>query len=380
MENPIINKKTVKSNKSIKLAQKRARKYYKGRVLLRNNGGARKKIRKFVDIENVEFISLIDDKNEEKKTKVQVDTKEQLISICREHQLTGRSGNGFPTADKLNNFKTNDGILLINGVECDPGLVSDAWLYRNRIDKVNEGVKILDKIFKFNRKILATKEPLKANEYSFEQARVKDRFPMGYEKMLIKSVFNIELSREEIPSDKGILVLNLQTVVAIAEICSGESQIENKYLTVANMNDGKALVVKAPIGANAVEVFKKVSTKFNENSGELYIGSGALNCHKVESNESVVTTTNFIARGNMPDYEKASKCVSCGGCQSICPGGVQVGKIVQYVEKNGKVNPEQCAQFHPELCIGCGACTYICHAGKNTRSYVAWAKMANQKK
>lgn len=76
----------------------------------------------------------------------------------------------------------------------------------------------------------------------------------------------------------------------------------------------------------------------------------------------------------MPDYENAHNCKGCGKCSRVCLAGVQVAKIIKYVEKNGRNNVAECKAFNPEKCIGCGACTFYCNAGKDTREVVAWAK------
>jgi len=57
--------------------------------------------------------------------------KEDLISLCEVHDFTGRSGNGFKTETKLKEYHAENGLLLVNGVECDPRLCHDAWIYRN---------------------------------------------------------------------------------------------------------------------------------------------------------------------------------------------------------------------------------------------------------
>ncbi len=134
------------------------------------------------------YKDLSDSMNLQMPDLMEVTTKEQLVQVCRDVNLKGRSGNNFKTGDKLEKFNCEEGILLINGVECDPGLVHDGWIYRNHLSKVNEGARILNNIFHFKKIILATKEPLKKKETIFEQVKIKDRFPMGYEKFIDSSI------------------------------------------------------------------------------------------------------------------------------------------------------------------------------------------------
>lgn len=70
--------------------------------------------------------------------------------------------------------------MLINGVECDPGLVHDAWIYRNRLDAVERGVQILKESLALQRAILATREPLRKTGSGIEQGYMKKGNPMVY--------------------------------------------------------------------------------------------------------------------------------------------------------------------------------------------------------
>ena len=47
---------------------------------------------------------------------------------------------------------------------------------------------------------------------------MNDRFPFGYEKILTKKILGVDLADEEYPSDKNILVMNLQTILVLGEI------------------------------------------------------------------------------------------------------------------------------------------------------------------
>ena len=402
MEYVLVNKKTVRKSKEMKTAQKLAKKYF-GRV----RGKAPKaKIGKIVDITDISFVDLTGsgtgEQTDASKCNVpghidgsadsaEMITAEDVIRICETHNLTGRSGNGYPTAAKLRAIQSQDEghrILIVNGVECDPGLVHDAWLYRNQFDVVAQGIEILQECFPFKESFLATREPLcrENGDYGFQQVRVPNRFPCGYEKELVKFILGTELGEDEYPLDRGILVINLQTVIALAEgvynagkdtekpetsVVDSVQTAENKYLTVANLFTGNAVVVHTPVGKSGEEI---LHTVFPQNAGldrKLYIGGGALNCHELSKTEAVSQETNFLAVGEMPDYSAAANCKGCGGCSRNCPKGIRVRDLVREMEKG---NTPKASEFGAQMCIGCGACTYMCQAGKDVRAMVAQVK------
>lgn len=382
MEQSIVTRRSVKANKNMKRAQKIAKKYYKDKVFskesfVKKNGEIKAVIKKVVDIN---LIGSKDLTNYSKVTNIENNqslTRKNLIELCESLSLTGRSGNGFLVADKLKAYQSQKGILLINGVECDPGLIHDAWLYRNQLAKVQQGAGILQKALGLKKVILATKEPIRKGEFKYSQIRIKDQFPMGYENYLIKTVLGMEVPQGKRAADIGILVMNLQTVLAIAEAVNNRASAHTKWITVADMRSAKAYAVKVELGKDIMEIIRQVFQTEVFNKEEVFAGGGALNCHKLKKDEEIIDTTSFVAIGSMPDYLKAKNCVKCGKCSRKCPAGVAVLKIIQYVQKYGKVNREACQIYHPEKCIGCGACTYGCGAGKDVRGIVRWAKGEN---
>lgn len=370
----VANKNSVKKNNALKIAQKKTRKYYQEKIFKKAPNATKAKIRKFADLEQVDYQVISDIELLEKNEEVQL-SKEELIGLCREGGLTGRSGNGFDVSKKLEAFQKNSGTLIINAIECDPGLVTDSWLYRNKQDFIQQGAMIIKNALGLDKVILATKEPINKMD-AIQQVKVIDRFPMGYENYLIKYVLGITIANDELPQEKGILVMNLQTVIAIAELARNVMAGQYKYITVANLFTAKAKVARVCIGDSVQEVVESCFPQNGENTDNIYAGGGAFTCHKVIEGERILDTTGYVAIGEMPNYEEAGKCKGCGSCTKNCPAGVDVHKLIQHVDKNGMNSASDCKEFNAEACIGCGACTYNCMAGKDVRETVMWAKMA----
>ena len=99
----IINKHSVKKNKALKTVQKKARKYYQDKNFIHSPNATKIKISKLADLEKVDYEAVSDIELSEKKNEVQL-SKDELIALCREGGLTGRSGNGFDVSRKLEAF------------------------------------------------------------------------------------------------------------------------------------------------------------------------------------------------------------------------------------------------------------------------------------
>lgn len=373
MENiSIINKREVAQNKKIKLAQRKARRHYEEKVFEKVRNAPKAKIRKIAELDDISFAEYRTSNNKADKISAPELSKEQLIELCKKAELTGRSGNRFETYKKLENFQADNGLLIINAVECDPGLVHDAWIYKNGMDEVLEGIKILKNSLEIREVILATKEPLNQS-LDIKQCKVADRFPMGYEKNLIKAITGKEVPKGKHPSECGILVLNLQTILAIAEIAVNQEMVKEKYITIADVSEAAAKVTRVRLGDSIEDIAAKLFTDSQRSGKKLYAGSGAMTCHKVKADETITEETCYIAIGNAPDYENAGKCKGCNACTKNCPAQVEVQKIVRLSEKK-KLTSDDAKSFHVEACIGCGACTYGCMAGKNVREVIRCAK------
>ena len=368
----IMNKKSVRKVKAIRRVQKNARKYYQEKLFSKDSNAPRTKLRKFVDLSGAGYKNL---SGMELPVKPEVSkvTKEELVELVKKAGLTGRSGNGFLVYRKLEAMKKKGGILIINAVECDPGLVTDSWIYRNRLAQVKQGAEMIKNALSVSRIILATKEPLRPVD-GMEQVKVPDRFPLGYENYLLKHLLGIGLKKGELPQERGILVMNLQTVLAVYELFKNAEMAQYRYLTVSNLETAQAVAAHVRIGEDIEKIAEKCFSKSGTKGKRLYTGGGAFSSHEAVKGEKVTDCTGYIALGQAPDYEAAGICRKCGACTKNCPAGVSVAQLVQFVEQNGRKDGKKCKQFHPEECIGCGNCTYGCMAGKDVREVVAWAK------
>lgn len=361
----IVNKNYVSKSKDLKAAQKKARKYYQEGLFYRPKNVPKVKIRKFSDLNDVKYVNFADEKPECKETKKL--TKEDLITLFENAKLTGRSGNGYLVSDKLKAVKNKNFTLIINGVECDPGLVTDSWLYKNKLKEVMAGAKILKDAFTIDRVILATKEPLKQIS-GIEQVKVADRFPLGYEKYLVKSILGINLRNDELPIHKGVLVMNLQTVMVVGEVVNNQNASQYKYITVANANEANAKVVRVKLGDKVGDVLSACYSKEAIKHNAVFAGGGALMCEFANLDDVVNEKTCYIALGKGIMYNDVSTCMRCGKCTTNCPAGVLVHKAIKVN------NRKEALSYKVNNCIGCGACTYGCKAGIDVRSVVSWAK------
>lgn len=393
MEYPIITKRSCRENRVIRSIQKESRKLYKisrrEQRISKREMSAKAKINKvvamkleswFADLTKEEECN--SNTNRECSSRLAFSlnntmTVKELLNKLDELQIRGLSGSGYKTAEKIRTLlesEVKNMSLLINAVECEPGLVHDEWLLHNQFQTIQEGIKVLTQSIPFNKVYIATKKISdkvregiqKEIPSQAEIVTVPYYYPIGEEHNLIQYITGKQLKREEIPAKKGILVVNVQTVYTIAMVMKEDKVQQSRFLTVANLVEGKATVVKANFGMKVVEVAKKIlgSTK----GLTLYCGGGVMNAHRATLEDVIDEHMNFIGYQREIHYTNTNRCKGCGACERNCPANIPIKHIIKALEQNKQ---SEVRQLLTGTCLRCGACTYHCAAGKNTMELIA---------
>ena len=295
----------------------------------------------------------------------------RILELLQECDLTGMSGNGFSVKTKLELLIQHQSgkMLLINGVECEPGLIHDEWMLKNHWDEVSKGVQLLCKAIPFERCVLAHKIPreerrTKRKTIGFEEYIVPVKYPLGEEHLLIKQVFGETLQKNENPVAAGILVLNVQTIYQI--YCLLTEQYHNgRYITLADIDSGEARVEYIKRGENIREKLKICFPRDTE--VKYFAGSGIMSAHEIEDDEEFSDQISFAAIGDPADISNKAACKGCGKCNRKCPSGVNIKNIVKRREIDSQAD---ISDLGAENCIHCGTCTFFCRAGKNIAEYL----------
>jgi Na+-translocating ferredoxin:NAD+ oxidoreductase subunit C len=176
-----------------------------------------------------------------------------------------------------------------------------------------------------------------------------------------------------IPAEMGILVLNVQTVLAISEAISLNLKPGSRYITFADMKSRSACVVRIQPGCkvyDAVENIRRNCTDpaLKTASACLLIGGGAMNARMVSPDSVADEFVNFIASGRYPRFRESPQCSRCGLCSAVCPARLDVCRIARYSDEG---RTAAARPWHPERCMACGACGSVCLAGRNLPEKVA---------
>jgi len=288
--------------------------------------------------------------------------RESILEQIRRNEVFGMGGGGSSLADKLEaviKSGAKEKYIIINAMECDPGLLHDKWLMKNRSSEIVKGAEVLWKIAEFSRLYCAIKE---TESFSLPDPvvmyKLPARYPYGSERILTERLLGISIPENSNPAQYGVLVLNVQTVVSAYEAIYCSEKADTRFITVADLLSGTGRVVKVRLGERVSDVAERtVGSK-----GTTFVGGGIMQAHPAADGEAVGRTTNFIAVGMPPKYKESTQCINCGLCRRHCPMGLNVRKIAGLVDE-GKLLEAQA--INSGSCIHCGICSYICPAGRN---------------
>ncbi len=298
---------------------------------------------------------------------------EYLISKLYDLGVYGMGGGAFPTGRKLQTILDSNvqkKHFIINAAECDPGLVHDKWLLKNRYEDIIKGIEVITRCIHFSRVVIAAKDNFRIKPpEGISIRKVRDYYPAGYENDLIKSILRRKVPTGFLPAKLGILVLNVQTVLSVYEAVCMNKMADSKYITIADITEGTCVVAKVRTGSLVMEAINAVYPGKNM----VFSGGGLMQTRMAQEDDRIENSTNFIAAAPMPRYKESPLCSSCGACVSNCPQGLLANRIADLVDKGFE---KETSKFSPELCIGCGLCSYICPAGRNLSARVLEAKKA----
>jgi len=296
---------------------------------------------------------------------------EEIINKIREAGVVGMGGAGFPTHVKLSP-KEPDKIeyVIANCAECEPYLTSD---YRRMIEepeKLVDGLKVILKLFKNAKGILAVEDnkpdciaalkKLVVNEPNISVKALQTKYPQGAERQLIYAVTGRAINSSMLPADAGCIVDNVDTIVAVNQAVREGKPLMHRIVTVTGdaINDPRNFIVR--IGTNYHELveeaggFKSTPAKIVSGGPMMGFALFGLDVPCTKTSSALLCMTE----DEVSKYEP-SACINCGRCVEVCPGRVVPSKLADFAEHG---DDEKFLAYNGMECCECGCCSYVCPA------------------
>jgi electron transport complex protein RnfC len=189
---------------------------------------------------------------------------------------------------------------------------------------------------------------------------------------LINAITGRKVAEGELPFDKGCIVQNIGTAVAVFDaVCRNRPLIE-RVLTVSGMEITQRKNISARIGTGFKDIIAFCGS-MSDKTNQVISGGPMMGKAIFSLDVPVVKTTSGILFINNRSLDKSRErtCIRCGRCVEVCPQGLAPWLLA---------NSAQLKQFDEIQLIGlancteCGSCTYVCPSGRELVHWIKYAK------
>ena len=285
-----------------------------------------------------------------------------IISAIKEAGIVGLGGAGFPTYFKYENSSNID-TIIINGVECEPYLSTDYKLLQNHALDVIKGSELLRLAAQADKVIIVLKNDKTAlveilSKYldNFPHASikfVKDIYPMGWERLLIKRV--LKRTYNELPKEAHVIVNNVATAMATAQALIKGEPITHRTITISGNAIKQSVNVRAPIGTPMSHIIQEIGG-YTADEVIAFTG-GPMTSRAIKDDSYVLQASMNGYTAIKPVFYHQVPCLRCGACTAACPVGIQPIEIKMALDSN---NTNRLIKLNANRCVECGICSYVC--------------------
>lgn len=298
--------------------------------------------------------------------------KNSFVSAVRESGCCGLGGAGFPTHIKLgyDPEKTPIDTLVVNGAECEPYITADYREFMENGDDVCDGIRYIMKILDIpNCKIgiennkpdaIADMKKRTAEDKGIEVVALPSSYPQGAEKVLIYSVTGRTVAEGELPSNQGVIVMNVSTIGFIMRYIKTGMPLISKRLTL----DGSAVAknkgnYRVAVGTPVSEILEYCGA---EEAAKVLYGGPMMGIALGSEDQPILKTNNAILAFSDAGKTETTACIRCGRCIAACPVKLMPVSIENAydIEDVGSLE-----RLKVKLCINCGCCSYVCPAHRH---------------
>ena len=262
---------------------------------------------------------------------VKIAKSENKLDMIKAAGVVGLGGAGFPTAVKLGT-DLKGGYILVNAAECEPGLRHNMVQLEDEeyCAKTVRGALYCMEVAKAGKVIFAVK---KKNISALEVLKkcIKDHpevsihvmpdiYPMGEERAVVRECLGIILDPTKLPSAADAAVVNVETVLRVAEAIEDQKPLITKHVTVRGKLNGGAdahVFLDEPIGTSVGDLIAKAGGIRGE-YGEIILGGAFTGRPCTEADPIVKATGAILVTLPFEDLKGAKVgllCCACGGAQ-----------------------------------------------------------------
>ena len=299
--------------------------------------------------------------------------RQAMIQAVQEMGLVGLGGAAFPSHVKLSVPADKPArTLVVNGCECEPYLSCDHRVMLEHPEDLLRGVRYALRATGAGKAIIgiednkpdaiALLQALARSEADIEVEGVETKYPQGSEKMLIKSLLNLEVPAGGIPLDIGVVVNNVGTLAMLGRLLPRGEALTERVVTVTGPGVKRPGNYRVPLGTPIGFVLRQVG--YDGGPNDFVLGGPMMGPSVTDLHTPITKGSSGLLVLNEPAVQQESRpqwpCIRCGRCVNACPmhlNPAQLGQLATAGEFS-----QMAERYHLNDCFECGSCSWICPA------------------
>ena len=294
---------------------------------------------------------------------------DEFIAAVQQAGIVGMGGAAFPSHVKLS---VPEGItikkLLINGAECEPYLTNDHRLMVERPEALIEGAEIMRQKLGAEETVIGI-EKNKPDAIEIVSRHIPEghptrvaplevKYPQGAEKMMIRSVFGVEVPAGQLPRDVGVNVNNVGTIVAVADYFLRGMPLIERVVTVAGPGVTYPANLIVPLGTPVRDVLQFCGG-LKPGTREIIMGGPMMGRPVASLDVPVLKGCSGLLVFTEEQTSRRTEypCIRCGRCVEACPYFLNPSRLARLSKARMY---DEMKDYHVFDCVECGCCTFAC--------------------
>jgi electron transport complex protein RnfC len=292
-----------------------------------------------------------------------------IVQAIQDAGVVGLGGAAFPTHVKLSpppDVKID--TLIINGAECEPYLTTDHHIMAEYPERVHLGIRIMMRALGVDRAIIGIEknkpdaiEAIRAtipSDLNIAVHVLTVKYPQGAEKIMIKTLLGREVPSGKLPMHVGVVVQNVGSCAAIAEVFDTGLPLVERIVTVTGLGVRHPANLIVPVGTKVGDLIEACGG-LTEDAHEIVFGGPMMGAPQASLDVPILkgTTGVVILSERETKRQKSYPCIRCGRCLEACPVFLNP-QLLGQLALAGRY--EETEEHHIWDCMLCGCCSYVC--------------------
>jgi electron transport complex protein RnfC len=201
--------------------------------------------------------------------------------------------------------------------------------------------------------------------------QIPTRYPMGWDRQLIRYVTGKEVPVGSRSSEIGVTIHNVGTAYATHKAIRHGQPLLSRVITVAGGAVKRPMNVEVPLGTLISELFSFCEVNADE-TARIIMGGPMMGDSLPHIGLPTVKATSGILALTQDELKDSDEkpCIRCASCVTVCPAGLRPLDMANNIRVN---QLDAAVDIGLKDCISCGCCSYICPSNIPLVQYFKYA-------